>query len=89
MSSDHETEWVNLSLDFKFLRAELDLDEIDQVKLLSGLGKAVAYLLLSEEEWGTARIFVKGLKLTPTEFITDDMIGKALDQFLEDDGEEP
>lgn len=90
MSSEPETEWMNVSFDFKFLRLTgLDLDDVDRVQLLSGLGKAIAYLLLPEDSYDSVRIFVKNLELKETQFLTDDVINKAIDRFFDEEGEEP
>lgn len=87
--SDPETEWMNVSFDFKFIRTTADLSDVDRVALLSGLGKAIAYLLLPEEDYDNAKIFVKNLQLSRTQFLTDEMIDNAMEQFMREEGEEP
>ena len=86
---DLETAWMHVSFDFKFLRSTFELDDVDEKKLLLGLGRAIAYLLLPDEEYPNTKVFVRNLDLNETDFLSDEDIIRALNEFGREDGEEP
>lgn len=80
--SEPESGWFSCSFDFKFVNADLDLHKVDTKKLIQGLGRALAYLLLSEdltnEEMDRVKILVAKLVLMPSDFLSDDQINRAI-----------
>lgn len=76
--------WVNVSFDFHFDEVQFDLDEVDMRALLQGLGRAVAYLLTTQEEMDRigrdkVGVYVRNLRLHAVDFLTDDDINRWLD----------
>ncbi len=88
MSEGNDTEWMHLAFDFKFLDAWVNWDEVDKKKLLLGMGKAAAYLLLSgdldDENLNNVGVFVRNLALHETDFITDEMLSEVIAEFEKD-----
>lgn len=85
-----ETKWFRVQFDFAIPNYDVDLDDLDRKKFLTGLGRATSILLMdpdmTDDERSRMKILVKELMVNQTDFITDDKIQLALEEFKRDMG---
>jgi hypothetical protein len=93
MSEDPpETGWFQIEFEFKFTNAEFALDDMDLKTVLTGLGRAVAFLTLPEGLDGKVGVFVRSLLVKEVPFLSDWKIDQAISEFereLNDEDEGP
>jgi hypothetical protein len=85
-----ETNWMNVSFDFKFLRVDdPELPDYDYRSVLRGMGRAIAYLLYADKldtgDVPEVGILVRNLQLAEIPFVSDEEIQAMLDSFNTDE----
>jgi hypothetical protein len=88
-SPEIESEWYNISFNFKVVGTELDMSEQPSTGLLRGLAQAVAYLLLPVEDYSGIQVYASGLSVTDGTPFTDAFLDSALSQWEKDDKSNP
>lgn len=84
-----ESEWYNLSFNFKVVGHELDMSEQPSSGLLRGLAQAVAYLLLPVEDYRGIQVYASGLKVSEGTPFTDELLDSAMSEFEKDEKSDP
>jgi hypothetical protein len=85
-----ESEWLNVSFDFKIVGADFEWPPPGERKeLLRNLVRALAWTLLPDSDYTGVKVFTGNLKLKQTTLFSDELLDRVLSDWEESSGDEP